>query len=1206
MRLIDVRSKKLVSFSFEDAPPYAILSHTWGTDREEPTMQDIEEGISHSQAKKSGWSKLDRCCRQAREDGLRYAWIDTCCIDKTNQVELSEAINSMFKWYQHAVVCYVYLSDVLSQDQLAGSRWFTRGWTLQELIAPSKLNFYASDWSFFGTRAELSYDLEEITSIPEEFLHGDGLFFKASIAQRMSWASDRTTKRKEDMAYCLLGIFDVSVPILYGDPHAFTKLQHAIMAKIRDDSILAWGLELTGTASAHQSTEAVSAGVFAAGPENFKNCGSIVSRGFQNTPSNKFSIESAFVHISLTIHTTEDGDIFGLLNCGPEDDGDKVVGIPLVPPESGSYFIRSGVHQPRLFSRLTVQYSESSTKAVYIKSEREQFAACQVDKSNWIGIRTIGTGLKITEAIPADRWEGTMVKTSNDIGIGVEERTWLRLTRNGPPGAYNDTDDHCGIVEHDEPDTDENFSKQSRFPISDFILVVDFVIPKDPSNPSVQCHLMIASPEVSVEELANPRHKPPLHIFGHPAASNGELHITASINFRLAGQRKLQSRKPRFIVSIVPIDAPPAVTVDITFEMTYMLLEVKLVKSLLAKTQLDKKRAQSTQRRIELSNELASQQRLLQDLQSRIQTAEHKNTQEEQEVGHLAKHTEELKRDMKEHGGRAQQHNQPQQWFPGVSRSLVSGDLKHLLVIFENIHQTEHDLVEMFLNFQSARKFCTTMQKPLEWAIAGGHYPLARRLLAERGEVGKTIGPGPPVLVLAARSEQDDITSELLKCQADLLESLLWAVESGESGTVSRLLKAARTPGNTQLEPVLVAAAADGHLSIIKLLLGPEKDIASSKQAVWAASKQKQEAAASLILSLDDGSLMGDRKSLLLKAVQNHDDLLFSLLLREGKVSPNETFEHGRSILWHAAGEGNLAAVRHLTIDAEENIDDPDSSGQTTLSRAAEKGHMAVIRQLLVQATPQLSNSRINLGDSYGLTPLWYAATNGYREIVEFFFESRVENNFDWNQTLLVYDMMWRAIDKNDLEMAQLLWNESGIVINPYFPLVYIPSHTYLSSLLYHAVKRGNRQAVELLLSHQPIKPDEPEISTLWAPVVESDHAEILKVLIEHTNYNVNTVFSVNDKNETLLRTAARRGAARVVELLLSHFEADANQRPYGEGDSALSLAVIGGHVEVVNLLIKKGNAITDLKSTEGQTSIELAILRKDIEIIRILKGCSE
>jgi len=155
----------------------------------------------------------------------------------------------MYRWYKNAQICYIYLSDVEKsanqQDtvhQIHQSRWFTRGWTLQELLAPRVASFHAEDWSNLGTKTELVDTIHVITGIDKSYLNGEDLQ-RASVAQRMSWASSRNTSRTEDIAYCLLGIFDINLPLIYGEGRkAFQRLQEAIMQSCPDDhSLFAWG-----------------------------------------------------------------------------------------------------------------------------------------------------------------------------------------------------------------------------------------------------------------------------------------------------------------------------------------------------------------------------------------------------------------------------------------------------------------------------------------------------------------------------------------------------------------------------------------------------------------------------------------------------------------------------------------------------------------------------------------------------------------------------------------------------------------------------------------------------------------------------------------------------------------------------------------------------------------------------------------------------
>ncbi|KAM5545467.1 hypothetical protein V8D89_000505 [Ganoderma adspersum] len=269
MRLLNTETGHFEDFVSADVVKYAILSHTWDP-KGEQTYQEVRE--IQKQYDRDGRpsysskslddvpSLLDDCdlsdkirnaCGIARAHGFRYIWIDSCCIDKTSSSELSEAINSMFTWYRKATICYAFLADVPEDDfheRLPHSRWFTRGWTLQELIAPRHLVFLTSEWKTMGTKATLAFEVERITGIDYLVLLDRQSLDDVGVARRMSWASKRQTTRVEDEAYSLLGIFNIKMPTVYGEGcGAFRRLQEEIMRRIPDQSIFALGGILSTT-----------------------------------------------------------------------------------------------------------------------------------------------------------------------------------------------------------------------------------------------------------------------------------------------------------------------------------------------------------------------------------------------------------------------------------------------------------------------------------------------------------------------------------------------------------------------------------------------------------------------------------------------------------------------------------------------------------------------------------------------------------------------------------------------------------------------------------------------------------------------------------------------------------------------------------------------------------------------------------------------
>lgn len=302
MRLLRCADLEIEESFGDEIPEYAILSHTWERNQEITFAEAnalIDDGgfrnkgtqASSRIRAKSGLQKILRFIDQAVSLECNYAWVDTCCIDKSSSAELSEAINSMFRWYRNASVCLVYLVDLdvsrepSTQEQFKRCRWHSRGFCLQELVAPVQALFFDKEWRYYGHKVvvgllmrlpgqpdsvDLSVSLSEITQIPVQILQWR-YYAQASIAQRMSWAANRTTTRVEDMAYCLLGLFDINMPLLYGEgSKAFIRLQEEIIQRTNDQSIFAWSHDRI------KDVELRYGGMFAPSPACFAGSGNIV------------------------------------------------------------------------------------------------------------------------------------------------------------------------------------------------------------------------------------------------------------------------------------------------------------------------------------------------------------------------------------------------------------------------------------------------------------------------------------------------------------------------------------------------------------------------------------------------------------------------------------------------------------------------------------------------------------------------------------------------------------------------------------------------------------------------------------------------------------------------------------------------------------------------------------------------------------------
>lgn len=327
MWLLDTSTLKLHFFQDTDVPKYAILSHTWGD--HEVSFQDMQ-GVTDQIIQKRGFEKVRAFCAQVKELGYLYAWADTACIDKRSSAELSEAINSMYRWYSQASLCVIYLDDVrihcdvtdwqkTLKSNLRRSRWFTRGWTLQELLACQRRKFCDATWQELTeeTLGEPVLDLcSSITNIGIVFLthwHADNQrtptprgYVRPCIAEKMSWAARRRTSRAEDAAYCLMGIFGVSMPILYGEglEAAFRRLQIEIMQRSTDQTLFLW------TAS-----KGTRSGLLARSPGDFKNMSGMVHQS-NNKSLFPYSLSNVGIPISMRFATPKMASpAFAILDC---------------------------------------------------------------------------------------------------------------------------------------------------------------------------------------------------------------------------------------------------------------------------------------------------------------------------------------------------------------------------------------------------------------------------------------------------------------------------------------------------------------------------------------------------------------------------------------------------------------------------------------------------------------------------------------------------------------------------------------------------------------------------------------------------------------------------------------------------------------------------------------------------------------------------
>ncbi|KAI1139256.1 HET-domain-containing protein [Hypoxylon sp. FL0543] len=395
MHLLDVRTKRLKKYVSEKkgevAERYGILSHRWLSRKDEILFQDVEFADYALLKRKRGFFKLASCCKQARRDGLKYVWIDSCCINRMDSTEVQESINSMYRWYANADRCYVYLKDTVKPNSGRLSLnekedWFKRGWTLQELMAPEEVLFFDRDWYFIGDKTSLKRDISSITGIAQSVLEGTRKLEECSIAERMSWASGRNTRKDEDRAYSLLGLFDVNMPMLYGEGEvkAFLRLQEEIIKVSDDHSIFAW----KGLSGAH--------GLLATSPEAFRGCNS-VREPSQHQGQSAFSMTNRGFSITLNLTPWVLDTYVVLIHCTDiRGGGVQMLGIFLRRLTEDDQYARVSVDGEEFYRYTTDKAHKPSVGSrvipIYIRQARiGTIEASVAGKRRWVAQERIFT-----------------------------------------------------------------------------------------------------------------------------------------------------------------------------------------------------------------------------------------------------------------------------------------------------------------------------------------------------------------------------------------------------------------------------------------------------------------------------------------------------------------------------------------------------------------------------------------------------------------------------------------------------------------------------------------------------------------------------------------------------------------------------------------------------------------------------------------------
>lgn len=971
MRLINVDTLEMQEFFEPTIPPYAILSHRWGADNEEVSFSDITNGLTQ----KTGMAKLKGCCKQAKKDKIDYVWIDTCCINKESSKELDEAINSMFQWYRRAAVCYTYMSDVPEGDDIwdnssrfYSSSWFRRGWTLQELLAPVDASFYDQEWNFIGTKADLSREIEDITGIPRKYLLGWADFHQASVAQRMSWAAKRETKRKEDIAYCLLGIFNISMSMIYGEKEkAFERLQLKILEQTTDDSILAWGWADTDTkGKSPEASDPISAGVFASSPRDFACCGHVVPHAQSSNHNSTLTVSGGYLHTSLRLKNRKNNKSYAMLNCCSEDDDSKVIAIPLHPASSANEYIRPQNQRPILVKTPLI---EDPSQNIQIKIDRQVHPLPTAETSTWLHVEGYQKlELKLAETYPPLEWKRSralLAKKDDD-----KSSTYTQLLR----------------FTSDVPESHD--------------LIVGIELNSYNSESPVRSYVMQAFRKMTLEEIEKSLEFMDPKSLEVKKTDNGVTGVAVTLT---------QETVPQGVVYLVSLESTNTVptVIDklpaiVTARLKYKFMDALRNEYLLGSTdgpglesltalQDRRKSVEATMREIEEEEKALADRKslVLKDLESltdRI-AAEEAQIKRRPESYRKFKEDRVLIQSILDGGHICS---------PDYSRSLPP-----FLLVKEDIVHGPGNWFEQIIQRRLERVSETSFLWPVEveqemkkkdqpllvWAAANKKTGIVEILLEKGSDIKVKDKNGCTALCVTDNKQMTEI---LLNHGAQLETRnlrdntpLICAARGGWKKKVAFLLeKGADIEARNSLKNTALASAVlGGDLGVIGLLLDKGADAESKNDcgdtplAIAAIKGRKRTTTRLLAKGTNIESRNNNQETPLALAAINGRLETTKLLLKNGAdIEARDKDE--RTPLACAVMKGNVEVVEVL-LEEGADIEVRDVDGRSPLALAAMDGSESIVKLLLEK------DVNVNSRDLKRVTALWHAASLGHESIVK-------------------------------------------------------------------------------------------------------------------------------------------------------------------------------------------------------------------------------